>query len=174
MNGFWPSGLELGDTDSPKTILETAKKQWDTESNGMLTLVLRDAKSESGNKMIIVYAKYIPENKTTSLFSVIHRQNAPYPVTIQPEKDDLPDFLKKSYKRINPMANIAVLASAISEQTINNEWVAETPGEFRSKLHNAFNLGSVKYEVLGLITRSQSNENDTERGDNDNLSAESD
>ena len=35
---------------------------------------------------------------------------------------------------------------------MKNEWVAETPGEFRNKLREAFNLGIVKSEVLSLFS----------------------
>ena len=179
MRGFWPSGLDLGDTASPKAILETAKGEWETESDGRLTLMIRDSKSESGNNMILVYAKYIPDNTTTALFSVVHRPNTPYPVTIQPENDYLPQFLKKSYKR-QTMSISASIAASIGdmsgqpiEKTIMNEWVAETPTEFRSKLYDAFNLGSVKSAVLGLVTGFHADNNDSECGDYDNPSNES-
>jgi hypothetical protein len=179
MSGFWPSGLDLGDTASPKAILETAKGEWETESDGRLTLVIRDSKSESGNKMILVYAKSIPENKTTALFSVVHRPTASYPVTIQPEKDYLPDCLKKSYKRQNLTisahiaASIADMSGQPVEKTIMNEWVAETPSEFRTKLYDAFNLGTVKSAVLGLVVGSETDNNDTGCGECDNPSTES-
>jgi hypothetical protein len=87
-------------------------------------------------------------------------------VTIQPEIDDLPNYLKKSYTR-ETMSTVAALAASISEisgqvreRTIKNEWVAETPSEFRSKLHDVFNLGSVKYTVLSLVTGSQIDNSD--------------
>ena len=178
MSGFWPSDLDIGDTASPKAILETAKGEWENESDGRLTLVTRESKSESGNMLIVVYAKYIPGNKTTTLFSVVHRPNVPYPATIKLEKNELPDFLKKSYKKIS-MSTKALMSAAISdfsgqptEKTIINEWVAETPSEFRSKLQAAFNLGSVKSEVLGLVVGSQTDNNDIGCGECDNPSTE--
>jgi hypothetical protein len=96
MSNFWPKGFELTDTESPRQILETAQREWNAESSGVLTLVFQETKSESGNDMIIVHAKHVPSNRTVTLFSVIYRPNTPYPATIQPKDDILPNYLKKS------------------------------------------------------------------------------
>jgi hypothetical protein len=161
MSNFWPKGLELSDTQSPMGILETAKHDWDTNSNGALSLVLQEAKSTSGHHMIIVHAKHLTSNRTVTLFSVVHRPNAPYPATIEPKGDDLPTFLKKSYYQ--PGFADSVGGSLLQQgKTVNNSWVSETPSEFRRNLEQVFNLSTVKSEILSLVSSSQGVTNDGE------------
>lgn len=156
MTNFWPSGIELNDTQSPKEILHEAQRDWESDSNGLMTLVLQPTKSESGNDMIIVHAKHSPSNRTASLFSVVYRPANPYPATIQPKDDELPNFLKKSYYEpgFDPMRSFGLMKPAnllkIEGRTVTNEWVSDTPSEFRAKLKEVFNLGIVKSEVLNL------------------------
>lgn len=150
MSNFFPVGLKLDDTKSPMEILHDAQQDWETESGGLLTLVMQNAKSKSGNDMIIVHAKHIPSNRTISLFSVVSRPGHPFPLTIQPKEDELPKFLRKSYKeeiRFNALQYIQEFQS----RTIENEWVADTSTEFRNKLIEVFNLGTIKSEVLNLV-----------------------
>ncbi len=148
MSNFWPNDVELSDTQSPLEILETAQEEWVTNSTGVLTLVLQEAKSQSGNKMIIVHAKHVPSNRTATLFSVVHRPNAPYPATIE-LKDELPAALKRSYY-IPGFADRGI--GMTQGRTVTNTWVSETPSEFRIKLAKAFNLGTVKCEILSLVS----------------------
>jgi hypothetical protein len=158
MSSFWPDGVEISDTQSPKDILNTAQEEWHTASNGVLELVLQDAKSESGNSMIIVHAKNVASNRTATLFSIVHQPEKPYPVTIQPEKEDLPTFLKKSYYEQNSqLSALAVGLSMTVERDkgmkpVINHWVSDTPPEFRKNLSKAFNLGIVKREILNLTS----------------------
>src|SRR4051812_19741101 len=99
MGEFWPSGLDLSDSESPKAILQKAKQDWEASSKGVMTLMFQDAKSEGGNDIIIAHAVHVPSNRTSSLFSVVSRPSNPYPSTFQPKGDDLPNFLKKSYSQ---------------------------------------------------------------------------
>jgi hypothetical protein len=166
MSSFWPDGIEISDTQSPKDILNTAQEEWQTASDGILQLVLQDTKSESGNSMIIVHAKNVANNRTATLFSIVHQPEKPYPVTIQPEKEDLPVFLKKSYYRktsepsipdalslsmLNPTLSLQKGGGNGMEQVVN-QWVSDTPPEFRKKLSEAFNLGIVRREILNLTS----------------------
>ncbi len=157
MSKFWPTGLDIKDTASPAAILETAQGEWETKSEGLLTLVLQETSSESGNAMIIVHAKHMPGDRTATLFSVVHRPNVPYPVTIQPAKENLPEFLKKTYTK----RGMGGLVLDMQDREVENEWVSDTPSEFRSKLEKVFNLGSVKREVLSLMTHSSHAVDDT-------------
>jgi hypothetical protein len=156
MSNFWPKGLELTDTESPRQILETAQREWNAESSGVLTLVFQETKSESGNEMIIVHAKHVPSNRTVTLFSVIYRPNTPYPVTIQPKDDVLPNYLKKSYYIPGTLDNLLTGTGIVNPQgrEVKNEWVADAPAEFRRKLEEVFNLGIVKSEILSLVSMS--------------------
>jgi hypothetical protein len=149
MTNFWPHGLELSDTQSPMDILNVAQANWESESKGLLTLVLQTAESKSGYDMIIVHAKHVPSNRTASLFSVVCRPGAPYPARIEPRDDTVPDFLKKSYYQ-PPVNFMPSLVLKTEGQTVQNYWVADTPSEFRGKLQEVFNLGIVKSEVLSL------------------------
>ena len=153
MSRFWPEGLSISDAQSPYEVLETAREEWETASDGVLTLVLQRSKSEDGKTMIItVHAKHAPSNRTAALFSVIHRLNESYPVSIQPKaEDDLPKALWKSYYE-GPRD----FPPEPEEEgwVVTNEWVSDTPSEFRKKLGEAFNLSVVKVAVLNLTSES--------------------
>jgi hypothetical protein len=154
MSNFWPTDIQLNDTQSPREILKAAQEDWQENSNGVMELVLQDAKSKSGNSMIIVHAKHVTSNRTATLFSIISRPNHPYPVTIQPKDEDLPDFLKKSYHEPGSSGFVGITAGLYGTQgkTVSNEWVSDTPPEFRQKLAKAFNLGIIKSEILNLAS----------------------
>ena len=150
MSDFWPSDLEVSDTSSPHEILLEAQDEWKLRSEGMLTLVIQEAKSTSGNSILIVHCKHVPSSRTITLFSVVHRPGSPYPAKIQPRDVDLPDILKKSYYRpglTDP------LVTGIKGETVNNKWVCDTPNDFRKELRNVMNLGTVKGEIQSLISR---------------------
>ena len=148
MSDFWPDDLELEDNRSPWEILEEAHADWEEHSGGRLNLVLQATESVSGNDMIVVHAKFEPSGRTAELFTVVHRPGSPYPARIQP-KDDLPDVFKKSYRVANK--TMGALAMTIgAERDVVNEWVADTPAEFRSKLREVLNLGSTKSEIVSL------------------------
>lgn len=155
MNKYWPDGLELSDTQSPLEILRDAESEWASSSEGVLTLVLQEAESQSGNDMIIVHAKHVPSNRTASLFSVVSRKGHPYPARLQPKEDELPNFFRKSYKTQN-ISSLTAMSRAVQqfseEKWVNNEWVADTPGEFREKLEEVFNLGNLKSVILNLVS----------------------
>jgi hypothetical protein len=160
MSDFWPSGLDMQDTASPEVILSTAGKEWSEESGGVVTLVIQGAESKGGDRLLIVHAKHVPSDRTVKLFSVLHRPNAPYPARIYPDEDKVPDYLKKRY--YDPgfsLGSMRAVASVLSEREareVTNEWVCDTPREFRSHLIEALNQGVVKSEVLGLIAGASS------------------
>ncbi|QDU86656.1 hypothetical protein Pla175_00060 [Pirellulimonas nuda] len=154
MSDFWPSGLDLGDTHCPMDILREAQSDWETNSNGMLALLLQRAKSKTENDMVIVHVKHVRSNRTGSLFSVVHRPNAPYPVTIFPKDAELPKFLRKSYYEppVDVFGGISSSVLGVTKgKNVENEWVADTPAEFRQNLRDVFNLGVVKSVVLNLF-----------------------
>lgn len=155
MSKYFPVGLKLDDTQTPMEILQDARIDWETESNGLVTLILQTAKSKGDDDMILVHAKHVPSNRTVSLFSLVYRPGNPYPVRIQTKDDELPKFLRKSYYEPG-FAGVLGIAAAASVQgrTVTNEWVSETPSEFRNKLSEVFNLGIVKSEVLNLVAGS--------------------
>lgn len=152
MSKYFPVGLKLDDTQTPMEILQNAQLDWETESGGLVTLILQTAKSKDGDDMILVHAKHVPSNRTVSLFSLVCRTGNPYPVRIQPKDNELPKFLRKSYHEPG-FASALSIAAAVNVQghTVTNEWVSDTPAEFRNKLSEVFNLGIVKSEVLNLV-----------------------
>jgi len=158
MSDFWPKDLEISDTKSPMEILESAQEDWNTRSDGVLELILEDAKSKTGNNLIIVHAKHNPNNRTITLFTVAHRLNRHYPVTIEPEDQDLPNFLKKSYYM--PGIVDSLQPSAVHGGHITNKWVSDTPSEFRTKLIEIFNLGNVKASLVSLASSTSAIEAD--------------
>ena len=159
MSTFWPSDLELNDIQSPMDILEEALREWESRSNGMMTLVLQSAESTHGDEMIIVHAKHLPSNRTAALFSVVYRPSNPYPATIQPRDDELPKYLRKTYRAPGRLPEVV---STTIGHTVTNEWVSETPLEFRVNLRKVFNLSVVKSEVLNLAREVPASETDHE------------
>jgi hypothetical protein len=160
MSSFWPDGLKLSDTQSPRDILKTAQEEWYTNSDGIMELVLQDAQSEAGNSMIIVHAKHIANKRTATLFSIVHQAGKPYPVAIQQKSEDLPSFLKKTSELksldLKSLGTFSLLPQSV------NQWVSDTPSEFRKKLTDAFNLGIVKREILNLASSDTDNLNNTD------------
>jgi hypothetical protein len=85
----------------------------------------------------------------------VHRPNYPYPVTIQLEAENLPDFLKKTYSSpILGGMDIMAINLRGGDQTVSNPWVSDTPAEFRRKLAEAFNEGIIKSIILNLASDS--------------------
>ncbi len=154
MSTFWPEGLSVSDTQSPCEILESAREEWETASYGTLTLVFQKAETQNGNTEIIVHAKHIPSNRTETLLSAIHRSKKLYPITIQTKRDEeLPTILKKSYYQpgiIDSVTAVSFRSLDYDGKTVTNEWVSDTPSEFREKLSKAFNLSVVKAAILNL------------------------
>lgn len=167
MPSFWPSGLELSDTATPMNILLDASNEWKINSEGLLELIAQTAQSKSGNDMIIVHAKHVPTNRTASILSIVMRPGLPYPVRIQPKENDMPDIFKKNYLRPSNPLGFTAAAQAAAKGLLNdiqsvevNQWVAETPSEFRRKLADAFNLGVTKSIILNLVTSDECSEVD--------------
>jgi hypothetical protein len=156
MSSFWPDGLQLSDTQSPRDILKTAQEDWQTNTDGIMELVLQDAQSEAGNSMIIVHAKHTANKRTATLFSIIYEDGKPYPVAIQLKSEDLPSFLKKTPKGYR-------LSTLDTWDLSGNRWISDTPSEFRKKLTDAFNLGIVKREILNLASSVTDNVNNIDR-----------
>ena len=168
MTSFWPDGIQLSDLQSPMEILQEAQREWKLTSNGIMDLVLQPAKSTSGNDMVFVHAKHLPSNRTASLFAVVYRPANPYPVTIQPRDDELPDVLKKTYYKpgVDPFRTFTSISVIKTDgRTVTNHWVSDTPSEFRTKLHEVFNLGIVKSELLNLACKNSQPNGDEPDGD---------
>ena len=153
MSIFWPEGLSVSDIQSPYEILENAREEWKTESKGVLTLVLQLSDADEGNSTITVHAKHVSTNRTSTLFSVIHRLNEPYPAVIKPYCKTLPNILKKSYYQPGMNDSEKYGEEFFIGGTVTNKWVSDTPSEFREKLADAFNLSEVKAAVLSLTSR---------------------
>lgn len=155
MTDYWPSGLQLDDTETPLQILESARKDWENKSGGKLTLLLQQTATTEEDPMVIVHAQHIVSKRTVTLCSVIHRDNAPYPVRIQPRDNELPDFLRKTHYEPSGFAvNLAATIPAFG-RTVENKWVCDTPAEFRQKLAEAFNSAVLKSDILSLVSSNE-------------------
>jgi hypothetical protein len=164
---FFPEDIELSDIRSPSEILSEAQSEWEGHSNGLLLLRVSPAALEGEDEFILdVYIVHSPSKRMAKLLSVAHRPEHPYPVEIRPESFDIPRYLKKSYtvqarRSIPPLFSVPDYLRAvekaipeISTQTITNEWVCDTPSEFRENLRKALNLGSVKSAINNIIVGS--------------------
>jgi hypothetical protein len=170
-NYFWPSDLELTDTASPLEILEEAKQEWVERSDGLLTLIIQETESTTSNHMLIVHAKHRPSSSTVTLFSVIHRPESPYPARIQPGTGELPEFLRKTSDGTS--VSVAAAAAGVFGELLAKKWVCDTPSEFRSQLAEVFNLGSLKGDILGLVSRNRTLKNMTAKACTDSEHRES-
>lgn len=149
MGQFWPTDIELTEIQSPAEILRLAQQDWETSSDGSLVMCLQETEAKDGDSITIVYAKHTPSDRTARLFSVVHRPDYPYPVRIQPE-DDLPEFYKKTFFRGG--ITRAMIGDFSEPRTVTNKWVCDTPKEFRSKLQEVLNLGSVTSKIISLAS----------------------
>lgn len=152
MARFWPSGLNVEDSASPHEVLLVAANEWAEESGGLLNLLLQQDE-ENAETIWVVSAEHVPSRRSIELMKVIHRREYVYPVAIQLREESLPYHLRKSYYK----PGVADLAPSIlpTGRKVENEWVCDTAGEFRSRLANAFNLGNVKTAVANLVARAQ-------------------
>ena len=157
MSNFWPLDLNLTDCVTPRDILSEAQNEWGREGKGIFELVFRNTKSETGNELVIVYAQHRQSRKTAKLFQVLHRPDKPFPVTIQPEIEALPEVFQREYKKTvsSGFSSIAHLMNP-QERIINvtNDWVATTPAEFRENLSRAFQSDSVRSQLLNMLVTS--------------------
>ena len=155
MRDFWPSGVDLEDTASPVEILKEANAEWVEKTGGKFELLIQEATSKDHGVVVIVHARHSPSNRTATLFSVTHRPAAPYPARIWPKGDELPNTLKKTYYQ----AGWDALSSSFSRpgREVTNEWVADTPAEFRVHL-KASDKSSVRHEICAAISGIDDNE----------------
>ena len=164
MSKFFPKGISTQDTKSPAFILREAKAQWERETGKVLTLDLETRIDTPPLAVVFVRAVHCESERSALLFRVAHREGVPYPATIEREEEDLPIALRKTYYRPG-ISGIAAMVSAAGYgqtegRTIKNDWVAETPSEFRELLERAFNLGYVKGAVINLIAFDESSDGD--------------
>jgi hypothetical protein len=62
-------------------------------------------------------------------------------------------FLQRSYYKPG-LSDVGLRMTIGQGHEVTNEWVSDTPSEFRSKLSKVFNLGVVKCEILSLVSNS--------------------
>jgi hypothetical protein len=148
---FWPDQLNLDDNSPPAEILASAQDEWQTASGGVLGLIVQEGENDDGNIVITVYAKHNHSGRTATLFCVVHRKGKPYPVTIDSTEDKLPSYLMRSYR---PFSIANIMAANQVNNEIHNEWVSNTPNEFRVKLKKMFNREAVRSELLNLVSMS--------------------
>jgi hypothetical protein len=161
---FFPSDLEITNAQSPLDILSEAKNEWDTKGQGIVTLLVDGGRSalhgDSDLTLIHVYAMHIPSERVESLLTVIYASGKPYPARISPEKDDIPEYLRKERfvpAKISGLMSPSILNTfreAIPAHTVSEEWVCESPEEFRKQLSKALTLGRVKSAITNIIAAS--------------------
>lgn len=149
MFNFWPEGFEISDTQSPIEILEEAKREWLDRSKGQISLAIRNVVTDEGYERYLVYAHHVPSNRVASLFTVVSRNECPYPARLQPKIAELPRFFLKEYWDGPDHDDFR------ESCWIKNEWVADSPSEFREHLKSILNLSHIKSELLNLISSSR-------------------
>ena len=177
MSNFWPSGLDLKDTDTVHDILQAAQKEWQERSLGQLVLLLQDERSSDGHQLYIIHAKHVPTNRILALFRVKHLAGEAYPASIQPREDKLPNYLRKTYYEPGP-ADYMTQDDPNDEpgRIVTNKWVANSPAEFRNMLHEVFNLDSIKSALVAFVSTKPVSTNgthstDTHQNSNDSVAS---
>ena len=160
---FFPHDLEIVNVQSPLDILSEAKNEWDAEGQGVITLLVVEGRSTESDIVyawIRVYAQHIPTERIENLLTVIHVCDKPYPARIDLVKEDVPAVLRK--ERLVPAKSpglmtaglLQTLSEAIPAHTVSEEWVCQSPGEFRQQLAKALTRGSVKSAITNIIAAS--------------------
>ena len=154
VESFWPDGIAVDDTRSPRRILDEANEEWQEMSGRRLGLVVHDTTSQNGFRMLLVHAMDFESDRSMSLFSVLHRPGRAYPARIQfDSSEDVPNFLRKEYYEPSLGALHDLSLSKIARgKHVKNKWVAETPNEFRSLLVSAMNLDHIKTGLVNLLS----------------------
>jgi len=151
MSIFWPNDLDIDDSDDPIFIIQEARVDWEKESKGSLTIDVKQRESNDGYVIISLTARHVTSSRTAELCSVFHRHEFPYPAKIQTNDRDLPDKLKKKYYKPGVPDMFSSLSSVGQGRTIENDYVADSPSEFRALLVRALNLGTVKAAILSIV-----------------------
>jgi len=135
-------------------LLTEAQVEWHEKSLGKFQLILTSSKSNQGDDMVDVHAQYVATNRTASLLSIAHRPISPYPARIYIRDGDVPSYLQKSYT-VRTGVDFASISNSFANrtETVNNEWVADSPSEFRRLLSKALNLGGIKGIILNLASQ---------------------
>ena len=164
---FFPSDFEVINAQAPLCILSEAKNEWDAKGKGVVTLLIDEGSpaslvdDDTDMTFIHVYLTHIPTGRVENLLTVIHANGKPYPARINPEKEDTPHYLRK--QRIVPAKKpglisasiLQSLSEAIPAHTVTEEWVCESPDDFRKQLAKALTLGRVKSAITNIIAVSR-------------------
>lgn len=155
---FFPEDLDLSTLQSPVAILKEAQEEWKDRTQGALILHIVESDLSNSSQFIIdIILVHVASKRSARLLSLRHLPGKSYPVEIQPEAFDYPDYLVK--QRVVPARKKSLLGPSILEglgeiipqHTITNKWICETPLELRERLAEAFNLGSVKSLTVNLV-----------------------
>ncbi|MFN9610547.1 MAG: hypothetical protein ACK546_00080 [bacterium] len=172
---FFPHDIEIANLESPLDILSEAKLEWDSEGQGIISLLVDEGQSTSKDgttfALIHVFVVHIPSQRVAGLLTVFHVSGKPYPARIKPERHDVPDFLRKE-RAVPPRPTdlskqhvLSSFASMAPAHTVVEEWVCESPSEFRKQLAKALTQGSVKYTITSIVAASGNDvEYDTRTG----------
>lgn len=121
---FWPEGISVENTSSPMEILEQAREEWETKSDGLLTLVLKKEVAADSFK-INVHAKNTVSGLTSELFDVgLHEENG-YPAFLGGPLVSPRDFERKLSSRFQ---------EGFIKLTISNLLISEVKDQFNSEV----------------------------------------
>lgn len=139
---FWPDDINTDEVRSPKEIMHQAGEEL-TERTGKLTVAIQETRLD--DRLVLAFEITNRDSgQLLNLFEAIHRLIEPYPVAINPPKDNIPEFLKsRRYIPGSPgilglssmsSAALKVLTESSPGRYVDNELVASTPTGFRDKL----------------------------------------
>lgn len=136
-----------GDVPTPAELLAYQAIRIEERTSGRLKVEL--AETDLEDRTVIRFTVIVPAHEYRCvLFEVIHRPKLMLPASFVPP-EPLPAYLRERYVQ----TSTAPLAPR-GAQTIENQWIANTPSEFQSKLHKLLASQEAKALLASLIALS--------------------
>lgn len=153
---LWPDDILAAPetAPSPLELLNYQARRLEERTSGRLKVELSGYKTEDREALRFTVA--VPsQDYRCLLFEVLHRPDFVLPASFVPP-EPLPNYLREKYVKPgapSPFApSLPKFLESTPERTIENQWVANTPAEFQTKLQKLLQTQEVKALLASLIT----------------------
>lgn len=155
---LWPDDAlaTSAEMPSPIELLEQQARYLEQRTSGRLMVELSEYKTE--DRDALRFTVTVPsQDYRCLLFEVLHRPDLMLPASFVPP-EPLPNYLRERYVvpglslGQSSLATFATVMKGISQpSTIENQWVANTPAEFQTKLQKLLQTQEVKALLASLM-----------------------
>ena len=153
---LWPDDIlaTSEEVPSPIELLEQQARYLEQRTSGRLKVELSGYKTEDREALRFTVA--VPsQDYRCMLFEVLHRPELMLPASFVPP-EPLPNYLRERYviPALQPRWESPVMRSLepTPSRTMDNQWVANTPAEFQSKLQKLLQTQEIKALLASLVT----------------------